>query len=266
MALIETSCKAVRVSEGTTIPADIDHSLNDLQAAIAQVQEETERLSRGAIGDAVEHLVMLRRQLEAVELETLERYRQSMDWSLDGHRTVNAWFRHTCRLPRGSAGRRVALGRKLVDMPLTAAAFKAGLIGLDHVDRLGKANRPERAAAFAESEHLLVDNATRMPFMDFVKTVEYFEQLTDIDPDPDPDHDPKFEKRKFHATQLLDGMGRLDGWLEPIGWSAFDTALRKIENELFHADWAAAVEEHGESPSLDKLTRTPAQRRADALV
>jgi hypothetical protein len=165
-------------------------------------------------------------------------------------------------LSKAAVGRRVGLGRKLESMPLTAAAFAAGDISLDHVDRLCRANKPDRAGAFARADGLLVSNATRLPFADFAKTVARFEQLTD----PDPGPDPTMEGRKAHSSRLLDGMGRVDAWLDAVGWTTFDGVLRRIEKELFEADWAAAKAEHGPGVSLDQLARTPEQRRADAMV
>jgi hypothetical protein len=61
-------------------------------------------------------------------------------------------------------------------------------------------------------------------------------------------------------------MGRLDGWLDPIGNATVTEALRRIEQELFDADWQTAKTEHGDAVTADRLWRTPAQRRADALV
>jgi len=48
----------------------------------------------------------------------------------------------------------------------------------------------------------------------------------------------------------------LDGALDPISGEIVARALKKIEDELFDAEWA----EH------KRAVRTPAQRRADALV
>ncbi len=108
----------------------------------------------------------------------------------------------------------------------------------------------------------MVSNATRLPFADFAKTVARFEQLTD----PDPGPDPTMEGRKAHSSRLLDGMGRVDAWLDAVGWTTFDGVLGRIEKELFEADWAAAKAEHGADVCLDQLARTPEQRRADAMV
>jgi hypothetical protein len=45
-----------------------------------------------------------------------------------------------------------------------------------------------------------------------------------------------------------------------------DNALRRIEAELFDADWAEARERRGEAAGVADLGRTAAQRRADAVV
>jgi hypothetical protein len=54
--------------------------------------------------------------------------------------------------------------------------------------------------------------------------------------------------------------------LDPISGAIVDTTLRLIEKELFEADWADAKERLDRDPMVFDLCRTPAQRRADALV
>ena len=241
-----------------------------LAAAVAGVRDHVDGLrSAGSgglgglgLGDAVVALVGLRAQVESVELVALEGYRQSMDWSVDGYRSVHSWLGDRCRLPRGAVGRRVGLGRKLESMPATAAAFAAGSISFDHVDRLCRANKPDRADEFVRAEGLLVANARRLAFADFAKTVARFEELTN----PEPEPDPTMEGRKAHSSRLMDGMGRVDAWLDAVGWTTFGGVLRRIEKELFQADWATAKAEHGPKVTLDQLPRTPQQRRADAVV
>src|SRR5205807_8350203 len=50
------------------------------------------------------------------------------------------------------------------------------------------------------------------------------------------------------------------------GGAVVATALKRIEDELFGADWAQAKARVGEGVCAADLARTPAQRRADALV
>jgi hypothetical protein len=54
--------------------------------------------------------------------------------------------------------------------------------------------------------------------------------------------------------------------LDPVGGEVVATALARVGDELFRADWAAARAEHGDAATADRLGRTPAQRRADAFV
>ena len=54
--------------------------------------------------------------------------------------------------------------------------------------------------------------------------------------------------------------------LDPISGAILAKALSRIEDELFEADWAEARARLGDATTTSDLVRTPAQRRADALV
>jgi hypothetical protein len=54
--------------------------------------------------------------------------------------------------------------------------------------------------------------------------------------------------------------------LDPISGAIVAKALERIVDELFEADWAEARARLGEVATTADLTRSPAQRRADALV
>ena len=72
--------------------------------------------------------------------------------------------------------------------------------------------------------------------------------------------------RELHLSQSFGGLwfGRIT--LDPVSGDIVDTTLRSIERELFDADWAEAKARLGREPTVLDLRRTPAQRRADALV
>ena len=53
---------------------------------------------------------------------------------------------------------------------------------------------------------------------------------------------------------------------DPIGGTTVATELRRLEQQLFDADWNAAKQRLGREPSTLELGRTPSQRRADAWV
>jgi Domain of unknown function (DUF222) len=218
----------------------------DVEAAAIQVQE-------------------LKAKLAALEAATVGAYDVSMHWSIAGHRGAAAALRHRCRMRGGHATGSVGLARKLRSMPATAAALADGTITEPHARRLAfSAIRPE----FADAEAFLIRKAKVLSFTDWERAVSYWEQVVDEarrGDDPDPP-DPREVNRSLHLSKTLDGMGRLDGWLDPVGAGDVKEALRRIEREFFKADWALAKETYGDKITVDALWRTPAQRRADALV
>jgi hypothetical protein len=74
------------------------------------------------------------------------------------------------------------------------------------------------------------------------------------------------EGRRLHISETLDGVRVLDGVLDAVGGAVFAAALRKIEQELFEADWREAKDRVGAGVTVADLARTPAPRRADAVV
>lgn len=53
---------------------------------------------------------------------------------------------------------------------------------------------------------------------------------------------------------------------EAIGFAAFSEGLRRIEQELWEADWAEARDRLGLDAAKSDLVRSDAQRRYDALI
>ncbi len=112
---------------------------------------------------------------------------------------------------------------------------------------------------------MLVGYATELSWAGFARAVAYWEQLAAPD-DTEADAESQRDARRAHCSETLEGTWVLDALLEPVGGAIFAETLAGIEAELFAADWAAAKPHHGDDVTVDKLARTPAQRRADALV
>ncbi len=75
--------------------------------------------------------------------------------------------------------------------------------------------------------------------------------------------------RRLHLSQSFQNTWFPDASWDPVSGEIVHNALSQIDREFFEADWAAATEAIGHQPSaveLAEITRTPAQRRADALV
>lgn len=218
-------------------------------------------LPSAVLADSTVRVAQLKAQLAALEAEIVAAYDASGDWAVSGYRTVGAALSHRARVRRPEANQTVHLARSLKTMPVVSDALSRGEINLCHARRLARASACD---GFSDAEALLCDHARTLTYTAFDKAVSYWEHLVDADA---AEHDAtvKEQRREFHASLTFDGMGRLDGWLDPLGFEEFRSALDRIEAELFNKDLRDAQAEHIDNHSAE-LWRTPAQRRADALV
>jgi hypothetical protein len=196
---------------------------------------------------------------------SVERRRAFAD---DGSKTVGAWLARQTNASPAVTQSQARLARRLRHMPATSPALGAGEIDEAHAQVLAHradSSRPVVAAAFPQAEEMLVGFARDLPFVDFVAAVRRWEDLADEDGAEDK-ATRDLAARRVHISQTFGGTFVLDGLLDPIGGTEVATALARIERELFDADWHDAKERLGGDPTVDDLGRSPAQRRADALV
>jgi hypothetical protein len=163
------------------------------------------------------------------------------------------------------ARRRVAAGRRLRDMPQVEAAWTAGDISAPQVEVLSRAWAPASAELFARDEHLLCEQARQLRFHHFVRVVAYWRYRADPN-GAEADAAAQRDGRRVYLSKSWAGMRFLDGVFDPIGGAIFEKVLTDIEDELFQQDWAEARANRGEQARSEDLARTPAQRRADAMV
>ncbi len=189
----------------------------------------------------------------------------SGQWQLDGARSAAGWIAHRCHRPTVAAKAEVALGRALRHLPVCEAAWQAGDIGADHVRTLARLRRPATQDRLAQDEDVLVGHATGLAFHHFTRLAAYWAQCADPGGEDERAEDQR-DQRRCHLSQSFGAMWFADIVLDPLSGAAFDGELSRLEQELFDADWAAARARLGREPTIADLGRTPAQRRADALV
>ena len=151
-------------------------------------------------------------------------------------------------------------------MPHTRAAFGAGELSAAHVRVLARLAGHARAGRhFPDGEQHLVAEGRRLRFDDWERLCAYWRDAADPD-GPEHRHRRDHDLRRFRIGVGLDGVGHADGYLTPLAATTVNTALERIELDLFDQDWAAAKEVHGDDTTAAHLARTGAQRRHDALV
>lgn len=206
-------------------------------------------------------------RLEAVVCRQAAAFDRGPVWRDAGAQTSPDWVGVECRTDRRVARRHLRVGRVLSVCEAAATAFAAGAITLEHVEVLSRARDHNRitAQAYARDEEMLLGWARAESFEDFRVLIDAWVLAVDTH-DAERRATRQVERRRLHLSQSLDGQWFLDGELDPASGDAVKLVLDRITDELFAKDWAEARELLGGEPSCADLARTPAQRRADALV
>jgi Domain of unknown function (DUF222) len=243
VALIRQANDALAVLDADGVPDD------ELEASIVALHREGVRL--------------------AAQIGRLTgKYDQRRVFRSDGSKTAAARLSRKTGASRRAMRAQVQLGRRLQLMPRVEAALAAGEITVEHAQILGKLAGSDRklvADAFPEAEEQLLGYAKDLDFPDFVKAIRYWEQVVDED-GFEEEAERKHASRRLHLSETLDGVWVGDMKFDAIGGSIVNRALRRIYDELFQEDWAEAKAIHGDDTRVEHLERTPAQRRADAMV
>jgi hypothetical protein len=240
----------------------LDTAVNEILALDIQMAEP------GELGECLVRFQATKNRLCAAETTMLAGFDRSQDWRADGSKSSAAWLAARCRTPRKVLAGLVRLGKRLRRMPRTRAALALGVIDQSRAEALARlADSPRQPVrdAFVEQEADLVGHACDLGEEELARALVYWRDAADPDGGEDQarkDH----ENRRVHLSQSIGGTWFLDGQLDPVGGAELAEALRRIEEDLFKADWAAARELHGDDTRIEHLARTGPQRRADALV
>ena len=218
-----------------------------------------------ADGEAVVELERQLARLEAVVTRATAAFEATGAYAGDGARSAAMWLATRTRRPKAQTRHQVGLGRRLRHLPHTEAAWLAGELAEAHARALAGARTPATATRFAADEAMLVGLGTTLGYPDFARALAYWAQLADPDGAEDAD-DRRRAARRVHLSPTLDGSWFGSVVLDPVSGAAVAGELGRLEQALFRADRAEAEARLGRTPTPAELTRTPAQRRADALV
>jgi hypothetical protein len=242
-----------------TVPMDLDVLTEALDHLV-----EVDAASFGD-GESVEVLQRLLARLESVVSRSVAAFDASGGWEPDGARNATAWLAAQCRLPRREARAQVRRGRELSHLPECASAWERGEITGAHLDVMASLRTEATEEALARDEKLLVDEACRLRFDQFLRATAYWRQRADPD-GADADGERRRARRDAYLVQSFSSMWLGQMTLDPVSGTIVATELDRLERQLFEAEWAEATERLGREPRVSDLARSPGQRRADALV
>ncbi|MBJ7602701.1 MAG: DUF222 domain-containing protein [Candidatus Dormibacteraeota bacterium] len=193
----------------------------------------------------------LNRAINRLQAEFTRRTRildQNQGWLATGALSAQAWLRRECHLTAAAAADRVRMGRRLDDLPQTAAAFGEGAISLQHASLLCRTCDLVGVEPTREAEPILVEAACELDPRQLRIVTERFRYCTDPD-GVAREADSLFDRRYFDLSQTWDGIYFLNGMFDAESGEVLKTALN-----------ALLPPPAGDDP------RSAGQRRADALL
>jgi Domain of unknown function (DUF222)/HNH endonuclease len=171
----------------------------------------------------------------------------------DGHLSLASWMVARHGVAPSTAAGHVRMARALEQMPVAADALASGEVSSAAVSLLASAQEAA-PGPFERAEDALVDAARSLPVMKLRDAVAQWRETADAERAVE-DEERRFERRRLHLSAALDGMVRVDGELDPVTGQTVLTALRAVEDADVRSREGSGTED----------SRTPAQRRADAL-
>ena len=199
-------------------------------------------------GEAIQALFRHRNKVDAEIQRRLHRFDKSEGYAADGALTAKAWLRWKCNLTHGQASERVEVAREMQELPKTAQALADGEISYQHASLIARTKQQLRTQWPDDAEEILVAAARQVNPVDLRRATVHLQHCLEPDGVLD-DANAAHERRFLHLNQTFGGLFVLNGQ-----FGADDGATLK-----------AAIMSVLKPPAADD-TRTPAQRRADALI
>ncbi|HUC03999.1 MAG TPA: DUF222 domain-containing protein [Acidimicrobiales bacterium] len=215
--------------------------------------------------DSLRSLERVRARIDGYVTLATRAFDDSRQWAESGAKSAETWLSSECGLPASEARRQVRRGSMLDRLPKSKAAWLQGELTGDHVESIGRATAGVAEDTVARDEGRLVEDAVEDRFERFTQKLASWAQQNDPAGAEARAQDQR-ERRSVKLGPSADGM--FSGWisLDPISGAIVSDELTRLEKEFFDADWAEAKKRLGREPTMADIVRTPAQRRADALV
>ncbi|MEO1060337.1 MAG: HNH endonuclease signature motif containing protein [Actinomycetota bacterium] len=222
-----------------------------------------------SLGDArvlVELAASLTAKVAAVEVRLQEAVQVSGVFAEGGHRSAQTFCAHVARSSPARARRTGRLAGALRRLPVVSRRLAAGELGADQADRIASAMANPRARdGLAACDELIADRAVAWRFDDFSAWLA--DLVRAADPDGTRDANQRaHERRDARIVQGYDGTWTLEGGWASLEGAELHSIFEHFVDAEFQLDLGDARGRLGDDAAIGELARTPAQRRADALL
>jgi hypothetical protein len=198
--------------------------------------------------DALIRCFRLWDRFSAVLTEAVGDFDTAQAWKHDGATSMTAWLKTHARRSGRQAASMTRTGIRLRDLPVTATAYRDGTLSSGQIEAVVANLNDKTTPLFADAEEELLPTLEPLSVGDVSTVMQEWAQAAKDSLDDGPE--PVVPERSLHLSEILDGRRELRGSLDPEGGAIAETALRLAESPDSEAE----------------PVRTPAHRRADALV
>lgn len=213
------------------------------EAAAADV----ETLPAVVLGEEMRDLFEIETAARAQRLRRLDPFERAEGYVADGEVTAAAWQRTELGIEPAAASREVSAARVRRTCPTLAASFDAGRISFRHLQVAASAlRRVPQPEIWSAVDAELAGWAECKNAAEFAEMVD--ELVQQVGPSPKPKDEEQHDKRRLSVTAGFDGMLNVHGRIHPEFGDKLQSALSA-----------------GSRPDVEGESRTPGQRKADAL-
>jgi len=206
------------------------------------------------------------RQVASLQLAALDGVDRSKSWAQDGHTSAKVFVQHVADLSGGEAAHRQRATKALRRLPLFEQAFADGEIGRCQVDRMARAFANTRIRRrLIEDEAAFLAHAKVRKYRWFDTHLAEWTRLADED-GAEQASERAERKRNFRLDKDFDSNWTIFGNMSSLDGAELSDIFDAFVDAEWRADWDTARALEGDDASLDDLPRSPAQRRADALL
>src|SRR5229473_322133 len=208
--------------------------------------EDLNSVPAESMGDDQIALQRIVNRVQAEGLRRLRRFDSGQGYAHCGALSARAWLRWRLNLTATTASERVAISRKMPALPKTDQALADGDISYRHVALIAEAASQLGDKFEAQAETILVDVSKEVCPWRLQRAIWHLKHCLDSDgvlSDANKAHDRRF----LHMSQTLDGVYRIDGWLDADGGTVLNTALNSVMGPRLAGDDRSAIERRADA-------------------
>jgi len=211
--------------------------------------DDIDDLDLPTLGQDIVMIGLEMEQLEARRLRRLARFDRERGFEEDGAVSTAAWLVSRCNMAPGAAKQRVEMARRLEGLPKIDLAFAAGSLNYGQVRVICDATKDLDEEFVVEAQDHLIDEARHCEPRKLERRLAHWRHRGDAAREVERAR-AQHARRELRIAPKAGGMFGVEGDLDAEGGATVLTALDALS---------------APDPSYAE-PRTPAQRRADALV